>query len=196
MDISALKHNGVYWAAAIMDTRPAPHNNIWSHHYRTFFIDSWNTPGRIFGVTVGGVKGLASTDNRFGKQFTAFDGVAWRNGGEKPAFYYLPDEWYNVVVSREDDEFSFSVTGVFGGIGEARIASSIDARENCLYHYNRLPEDLSERCMNGEVIRIDGQLMQTWPKDAGYPDYFMMGDPHVNFYEGSVLIDDLRLEVL
>ena len=27
------------------------------------------------------------------------------------------------------------------------------------------------------------------------PDYFMAGDPHINFYRGSVLYDDIRLFV-
>ena len=30
---------------------------------------------------------------------------------------------------------------------------------------------------------------------AGGPSWFMFGDPHENFYVGSVLYDDVRLEV-
>jgi hypothetical protein len=195
MDISAIKHNGVYWAS-IIDTPPAPHNNIWSHHHRKFFIDAWNTPGRIWGVTVAGVNGLSSTDHRFGKKFIAHDGVDWRPNVTTPAFFYLPDEWYDVTLSREDDVFSFRVSGRFRGMGEATLAGSLDAKRHCVFHYNRSPDNLSEKCVDGEVMRIGETLIPTWPHGSAYPDYFMMGDPHVNFYEGSVLIDDLRLEVL
>jgi hypothetical protein len=34
-----------------------------------------------------------------------------------------------------------------------------------------------------------------WPAGQGWPDYFMFGDPHANFYEGQVHYDDIRLEV-
>jgi hypothetical protein len=195
MDISAIKHNGVYWAS-IIDTPPAPHNNIWSHHHRKFFIDAWNTPGRIWGVTVAGVNGLSSTDHRFGKKFIAHDGVDWRPNVTTPAFFYLPDEWYDVTLSRQDDVFSFRVSGRFRGMGETTLAGSLDAKRHCVFHYNRSPDTLSEKCVDGEVMRIGETLIPTWPHGSAYPDYFMMGDPHVNFYEGSVLIDDLRLEVL
>ena len=33
------------------------------------------------------------------------------------------------------------------------------------------------------------------PAAGGWPDWFQLGDPHENYYEGSVLYDDLRLEV-
>jgi hypothetical protein len=34
-----------------------------------------------------------------------------------------------------------------------------------------------------------------WPAGATWPDWFMLGDPHANFYAGEVYYDDLRLEV-
>lgn len=30
---------------------------------------------------------------------------------------------------------------------------------------------------------------------VGWPEYFMFGDPHTNYYRGEVYYDDLRLEV-
>jgi hypothetical protein len=29
---------------------------------------------------------------------------------------------------------------------------------------------------------------------AGVPDFFMFGDPHNNYYRGSVYYDDIKLE--
>ena len=37
---------------------------------------------------------------------------------------------------------------------------------------------------------------EAWPINSAYPEYFMLGEPHINYYEGSVLIDDISLEVL
>ena len=35
----------------------------------------------------------------------------------------------------------------------------------------------------------------TWPKGSAYPDSFIIGDPHLNYYEGSAHVDDIRLYV-
>ena len=34
-----------------------------------------------------------------------------------------------------------------------------------------------------------------WPAGSAYPDYFMMGIPHMNFYEGTASIDDVQLYI-
>jgi hypothetical protein len=194
MDIPAIGHNGVYWLA-ITDTLPRPHNNVWSHHHRKFFIDAWNTPKRMYGVTVAGVDGLSVTDGRLGKHFVAHDGNGWQQNSTTPAFFYEPFQWYSVQFTRNDGVMSFEVRGT--GLGERDILSgSLDVDAECVYHYNRTAEELAERCMHGELFELDGRLYPVWPRESAYPDYFMMGDPHINFYEGSVLIDDLKLEIL
>jgi hypothetical protein len=38
-------------------------------------------------------------------------------------------------------------------------------------------------------------VSRVYAAGAGIPDFFMFGDPHNNYYEGSVLYDDVRLEV-
>ncbi|WP_426369816.1 hypothetical protein [Pseudocolwellia sp. HL-MZ7] len=35
-----------------------------------------------------------------------------------------------------------------------------------------------------------------WSDNSAYPEYFMFGEPHINYYEGSVLVDDITFEVL
>lgn len=32
-------------------------------------------------------------------------------------------------------------------------------------------------------------------EDSAYPDYFLLGIPHINYYEGSAVIDDVKLFV-
>lgn len=31
--------------------------------------------------------------------------------------------------------------------------------------------------------------------EESFPDFFMIGDPHINFYQGDVYVDDVTLEV-
>ena len=34
-----------------------------------------------------------------------------------------------------------------------------------------------------------------WPDGSAYPDYFVIGDPYTNVYEGSASLTDIRLYV-
>ena len=40
-----------------------------------------------------------------------------------------------------------------------------------------------------------GPEFPRWPAGGVWPDWFMFGDPHVNYYEGEVLYDDVTLEL-
>lgn len=40
-----------------------------------------------------------------------------------------------------------------------------------------------------------GEPHPLWPAGSSWPDYFMLGDPHGNFYVGAVYYDDIRLQV-
>ena len=40
---------------------------------------------------------------------------------------------------------------------------------------------------------IFGVSFDTWPQGSAYPDYFLFGDPHINYYEGTARFDDLKL---
>ena len=37
-------------------------------------------------------------------------------------------------------------------------------------------------------------LRSVYQAGAGVPDFFMFGDPHNNYYRGSVYYDDIKLE--
>jgi hypothetical protein len=41
----------------------------------------------------------------------------------------------------------------------------------------------------GTIVLVPCALESTvpqWPAGEGWPDYFMFGDPHANYYEGQV----------
>lgn len=63
-----------------------------------------------------------------------------------------------------------------------------------VWHYNRRVEEgprgrYNERRAYGEAA------YNTWTADAAYPDVMLLGDPHINYYEGSARYDDLELWV-
>ncbi|TWX65418.1 hypothetical protein [Colwellia sp. C1TZA3] len=72
----------------------------------------------------------------------------------------------------------------------------MDYRKHCIYHYNQTPEELALDCLDNSEQVFSGKSFTAWPSGSAYPEYFMFGEPHINYYEGSVLVDDIRLEVL
>jgi hypothetical protein len=65
-----------------------------------------------------------------------------------------------------------------------------DGRGNCIWHFNREP-GAAGACV--DTGTFPGLQSPHWPADTGWPDYFMFGDPHTNYYEGTVYYDDVVL---
>jgi hypothetical protein len=67
-----------------------------------------------------------------------------------------------------------------------------------VWHYNQTADEYDGRfdrslTYTGPTGRyVDEHI---WPAGSAYPDSFIIGDPHLNFYEGSAVIDDIRLLV-
>jgi len=73
------------------------------------------------------------------------------------------------------------VSGRFRYGGQRTYRATIDAAAHCIWHFKATPEEKAPGC--------------GWPEEEWWPEYFMFGDPHVNYYEGQVLYDDVKLEV-
>jgi hypothetical protein len=192
-----VNNNGFYWLA-ITDIKPEPHNNRWSHHHRKFHIDTWNNRRDVHGINIATIDGRGKTHMRLGKPFVFYDGVNWKLDPDiYPAEYYKPDEWYEVTFRRSEGAYSFSIRGDLLNHGQdTPLEGSINFVENCVFHYNQTIEEMDRRCVDDQSFVIMGKQFVHWPLDSAYPDYFMIGDPHINFYEGSLMIDDIRLKVL
>jgi hypothetical protein len=207
---SAISENGFYWLA-ILDSQPKPHNNTWIHHHRKFVIDSDNnhpawmqiynghdfeSSGKnpIMVIAPDGKK-IPSLLN--GSPFISYAGGEWQESGEIRAVdAYLPNEWYQVTFIRQDNIYTFKIEGNFKFSGINIYEGSIDAAENCIWHYNRNSEELNPKCINNNAFDELGEQFPFWPQSSGYDDYFMIGDPHINYYEGHVYFDDIQLEEL
>jgi hypothetical protein len=206
---SAITENGFYWLT-ILDAPPRPHNNVWIHHHRKVVIDSDNhyppwmeiwdgssfTASGEHPVMVFAVDGRGKGYELSGKPFLSYSAGAWQPSGEIRAVdAYKPDTWYRVSIERQGDSFTLQVAGDFRFGGNTTYTATIDAAEQCVFHYNRQPLGASSPCVDNGHYPSLGAQYPSWPPDVGYPDYFMFGDPHSNYYEGKVYYDDLRLEI-
>ncbi len=195
VDASSVGHNGFYWLA-ILDTEPKPHNNVWIHHHRKFVIDSWNRKEHINTVNVIALNGLTETHERFGKKFISYQDNKWKYQSDIPMDYYLPNEWYDVEFTRTNLFYQFSISGNFRYGGKTTYSSKIDFRKYCVFHYNQSAEEQEKNCVDNRALTFAGKSFPSWPINSAYADYFMLGEPHINYYEGSVLIDNISLEEL
>jgi len=192
---SSVGHNGFYWFA-LVDKLPKPSNNIWGHHHRKFVINSWNRKNDQNTVNVIALNDTSDTHTALGKKFIRYVDRRWQKISDTPIDNYLPNEWYTVTFTRTSLFYQFSITGRFKNVGQTTYKNKIDLHKNCIFHYNQTPEELDTRCIDNHVQTFLGQKFTSWPINSAYPDYFMIGEPYINYYGGSVLIDDIKLKTL
>ncbi len=206
---SANTQNGFYWLS-ILDAQPRPHNNTWIHHHRKLVVDSDNHfppwmqiwDGRQFNwsgeqpVTMLAMDGSRPGDEKTGPPFLSYaDGQWGPSGAIRAVDAYLPGTWYRVTIERDGPQYTIEVSGTFKYGGARTYRATIDAAKACVFHYPTSSAEAAgaSRCVDtGSFPDTDGE--PRWPAGGAWPDWFVFGDPHVNFYEGHVLYDDLVLE--
>ncbi len=206
----ATRQNGFYWLT-ILDHLPRPHNNTWIHHHRKVVVDTdnhyppwlqiWDGAGFVWSgehpVTMFALDGTQPGDERTGPPFLSWSAGAWQpSGAIRAVDAYLPDTWYRVSVERDGPRYTLEVSGRFRYGGEQTYRATIDAAAACVFHY---PVDAGEaagatRCVDEGTFASIAPGFPRWPAGGAWPDWFMFGDPHVNYYEGTVLYDDVVLE--
>jgi len=205
---SSIGQNGFYWLA-ILDAPPRPHNNLYIHHHRKVVMDSdnntppwmeqWNgsafAPNGEHPLMMFALDGTAPSQPETGKPFLPYAEGEWQPSGTVRAVdQYLPGEWYTATIERDGTVFTLSVSGRFKNGGQTTYTARIDAAAHCVWHFNRTGAEDASACLDESSLPgLDGNPL--WPAGTSWPDWFMFGDPHVNFYEGSVLYDDVKLEV-
>ncbi|MDP3767420.1 MAG: hypothetical protein Q8S13_05350, partial [Dehalococcoidia bacterium] len=177
---SAVGENGCYFGA-IYRARPAPHNNLLAHRLRLAFIDSdknlegWSqiwVPGRNFfvpsgwhPVVLGAVVGREAADAQSGPPFMTHAADGWNAPGRMLAADGYGDGRWYDVCFARFD---------------GAMAMSIDGE----FRYG------GRRAYVAALPDAGARL----PGFDG-PHYWLAGDPHINYYEGAVLIDDVRISV-
>jgi hypothetical protein len=112
----------------------------------------------------------------------------------------MPRQSYTFAIERTNTGYTLQVSGDFRYSGYRTITEHRDFVQDGvpIWHYNNTPQQY-----NGQY---DASLTDTgkygsftiphiWPKGSAYPDYFVIGDPHLNYYEGSATISNVRLYV-
>jgi hypothetical protein len=206
---AATAQNGFYWLA-ILDSTPRPHNNVWIHHHRKVVMDSDNNvppwmeifDGSAFHLDgrhplmMFALDGKSDPHDLYGPPFFSFSAGQWQpSGAIRAVDSYLPGEWYRASIERDGTRYTLEVQGRFRYGGQTTYRASIDAAASCVWHYDRTPEEANPDCTNPRFPAALGEGYPYWPADGSWPDWFMFGDPHENFYMGSVLYDDVRLEI-
>ncbi|HEY6098939.1 MAG TPA: hypothetical protein VIW03_05890 [Anaeromyxobacter sp.] len=210
-DEDATSQNGFYWLA-ILDHVPRPHVNAWIHHQRKVVVDSdshyppwmeiWDGERFLWSgerpVNVFALDGRRHVDARSGNALITYSAGAWQPPGTiRAADSYLPDTWYRVSVERDGPRYTLEVSGRFRHGGERTHRATIDAAASCVWHYPATAEEASgaKGCEDATPLPGLGAEFPRWPANGVWPDWFMFGDPHVNYYEGEVLYDDVVLEL-
>lgn len=209
LDADATEENGFYWLA-ILDAMPRPHNNVWIHHHRKVVIDSDNHDPPWMEIWDGSqfvdsgerpimmfaLDGRSEGDEWTGKRFLPWSAGAWQPSGTVRAVdRYLPERWYRVTIERDGDRFTLAIEGELEHAGEATVTATLDAAAECVWHFNQTPEAGAPCVDEGFYAALDERFPH-WPAGASWPDWFMFGDPHSNYYEGLVHYDDVKLELM
>ncbi|MFC1586311.1 hypothetical protein ACFL5V_12255 [Fibrobacterota bacterium] len=207
---NAYDQNGVYFLCITDYPNPAPHNNAFIHHHRKVFMDTDNNNnnGNAWSMIWDPVQERAVEDGShyismvwlngedFGSDMTGNEFVSYTTDGWKtnPTFVdkYLDGESYVFAIERYDDSYTMSVTGRFYHGGERNYTATRSFRQDPVtWHYNQTAEEYTPANYN-QVRTYGGEDYSTWPEGSAYPDFFIFGDPHINYYEGMAEFDDLK----
>lgn len=175
----ATRENGLYFSA-VYRAVPAPGNNLRAHHERIFFVDSDNN-----------VEG-------------------WTNIFDAGTQRFFPSGWHPIIMGTVDgrapatpEEGPALSTFAAGGWNPPGQLLAFDAYQDHAWYTvcvsrveNTVTMQVSGTFRYGGQTTYEGTL-----NDAGHlahfhgPHYWLLGDPHTNYYEGSFLVDDLTLKV-
>jgi hypothetical protein len=175
----ATLENGFYWLT-ILDATPRPHNNVWIHHHRKVTIDS---------------------DNNKESWTNIWEGKGWMADGQHPIMMFGIDGDKDAWDSGDNGRpFLSWSNGALQPSGEIR---AVDAYKDKTWYSACIErnEDDFVLTTSGD-FKWGGQqtyvgkipVRSVYEAGEGVPDFFMFGDPHNNYYRGSVYYDDIRLE--
>lgn len=186
---------------------PPPWTAIWTG---SGYLPSGQHPLMMFALD-----GKAPADPWTGRPFIAFAGGSWQRAAElaaqgvdlpvRAADAYLPGGWYRAAIERTGGSYVLETSGTFrfGGTRTYR-SPPLDMARHCVWHYNNepsasadsaAPASLAPSCVDEEPPPGMSRGPAQWPAHGHWPDYVFFGDPHINYYEGSVLYDEIELQV-
>jgi hypothetical protein len=213
--------NGFYFLAIVDYPNPYPRNNVFIHTHRKVVMDSYNVneQAAFEACNPQEKKYYVSQDNTVNMLFlspgslqesqpVAETECGTNYGVEKghsPVVSavqlqpeLMPAQKYRFAIERDETGYTLEIQGDFRFVGKKtyRYHRSFLQDRHPIWHYNQTPEEYDGSydhswSYEGPFGRLEAA--HTWPKDSAYPDFFIIGDPHTNYYEGSAAITDIRL---
>ena len=112
----------------------------------------------------------------------------------------MPKAAYRFAIERDRTGYTLEMSGPFLHTGQTTLRVHHDFVENGrpIWHYNQTPGEYDGRFDRRLVHKGPAGTYTTehnWPKGSAYPDSFIIGDPHLNYYEGEAFVDDVRLYI-
>lgn len=111
----------------------------------------------------------------------------------------MPGNTYRFAVERDATGYTLEVSGCFryGGCRTIRQHRDFVEDGRPIWHYNQTAQEY-----NGQFNQpwtytgpYGSFTADTWPAGSEFPDYFVIGDPHSQYYEGTAGIKNITLSV-
>jgi len=211
--------NGFYYLGIVDYPNPAPGNNVFIHTHRKVVIDSYNVvDDQAYFKTCNPATGeyYISHDNTLNTLFLTTIAIKKQpetgvmtetecginESGRLEVFTagqlvpeLMPKKRYRFAIERDRTGYTLEVSGYLRFVGETTLCYHRDFIQNSrpIWHYNQRPDEYAGNF--NTVVSYGDKLVHTWPAGSAYPDFFIIGDPHANYYEGTAFIDDIRLYV-
>lgn len=217
--------NGFYFLTITDYPDPAPHNNIFIHTHRKVGMDAYNVnglwsdsylitnpeTGDLYkynsdkstrnGINAFFMNGDEFKDHNMPYNDFLIETEAGSNEGDiistaeiQPEL--MPDEDYTFAIEKDKTGYTMEMSGNFLYAGNRTLSYKRGFTEDDkpISHYNNRPDQYE-----GQYDNVweddDYKIENTWPEGSAYPDYFIIGDPHLTHYEGSATISDIKLFV-
>jgi hypothetical protein len=112
----------------------------------------------------------------------------------------LPKEKYRFAIERDARGYTLEASGFFWFAGQQtyRYHRGFIQDGRPIWHYNQTSEEYQGQFDSQWVYQGPygtTTVPHSWPAGSAYPDYFIIGDPHTNYYEGTAAITNLRLYI-
>ena len=155
-----------------------------------------------------------------GTPYFSYTQVGSQYGSVRMTDKYMPGESYLFVVERTPEYYMLSTTGNWYHAGEYTYEwtkfhlPNNDPRDpkfnhnQYTWHYNQTPEELAGLIppMHASMLADGGKVyfrdqegethtFEPWATESGYPDFFVLGIPHVNYYDGYAEFSDFKLYI-
>ena len=172
--------------------------------YYDYRDSSFNTVNMLFAGLPGSWQpdpgGLVSNSQRF---VSSCNGGIATEGLESAAEItpelLRPGEYYRFAIERNSTGYTLEASGNFARAGQKtlRFFRPFVVDGEPIWHYNVKPTEYDGQ-YNNDLKQLNWAHGSTtwedqWPAGSAYPDYFLIGVPYTNVYEGKASLTDVRL---